>query len=70
MVLEVVFVVLDYFSKGVFGHVSVGESDLVKYGTAVVLFDIPAGYVAIERAVTGKIALNREVDKCLGDEAA
>ena len=70
VVLEIVFVVFDYFSKGVFGNVSVGESDLVKYGTAVVLFDIPAGYVAIERAVAGKIALNRKIDKCLGDEAA
>jgi len=70
VVLEIFLVVFDYFSVGVFGNVSIGESDLVEYGTAIVLFDIPAGYVAIERAVAGKIALNRKIDKCLGDEAA
>ena len=70
MVLEVIFVVLDYFSEGVFGNVSIRESDLVKYGTAIVLLDIPTSYVASERAVAGEIALNRKIDECLGSETA
>ncbi len=70
MVLEVIFVILNYFSEGVFGNVSIGESDLVEYGAAIVLFHIPAGYVAIEGAVAGEIALNGKIDKRLGDKAA
>ena len=70
VVLEIFLVVFDYFSVGVFGNVSIRESDLVKNGSAVVLFRIPTGHRAVEGAVAEKVALNREVDKCLGDEAA
>ena len=67
--LEVFLVVFDYFSVGVFGNVSIGESDLVKDGSAVVFFCIPTGHRTVEGAVAEEVALNREVDKCLGDEA-
>jgi len=70
VVLEVFLVVFDYFGIGVFGDVSIGESDLVKNGSAVVLFRIPASYRTVEGAVPEEVALNREVDKCLGDETA
>ena len=62
--------VVDYFSVGVFGDITVRESNLVEYGSAVVLFRVPACYETVERAVAGEVALNREVDKGLGNEAA
>ena len=70
VVLEIFLVVFDYFSVRVFGDVSIGESDLVKDGSAVVFFRIPASHRTIEGAVADEVALDREVDKCLGDEAA
>ena len=42
----------------------------MEYGSAVVLFGVPACYEAVERAVAGEVALNREVDEGLGNEAA
>ena len=70
VVLEIFLVVFDYFSVGVFSNVSIGESDLVENGSAVVFFRVPASNGTVEGAVADEVALNREVDKCLGDEAA
>ena len=70
VVLEIFLMIFDYFSVGVFGNVSIGEGDLVKDGSAVVFFRIPASHRPVEGAVAGEVALNREVDKCLSDEAA
>ena len=65
VVLEILLMVVDYFSVGVFGDVTVRESNLVEYGSAVVLFRVRACYETVERAVAGEVALNREVDKGL-----
>ena len=70
MVLEIFLVVFDYFSVGIFSNVSIRKSDLVEYGSAMILFRIPTSYDAVERAMANEVALNRKVDKCLGDEAA
>ena len=58
VVLEIFFVILDNFSEGVFGSVTIGESNLVENGSALVLFRIPTSYKAVEGAVAGEIALN------------
>ena len=70
MGLEIFLVIFDYFSIGILGDVSVRKSNLVEYSAAVVFFGIPSSYDAIERAVAKEVALDREVNKRLGDEAA
>ena len=54
--------VFDYLRVRILGNVTIGESNLVKYGSAMILFRIPASYNSAERAMTNEVALNRKVD--------